>query len=87
MKKLLLILPFIVLNLICLAKDEKGYLAEGMYVQYISMNGIEMAKQTMGKDVGIIHDIFFKSYSIMLTDEEGLSKTMKLSYYYTKGLD
>ena len=56
------------------------YKAEGIYFIQLDKTGKEIARKPEGQDVSVHYDIFFKSYDIFYTDEDGATSILKLDY-------
>lgn len=62
------------------ANNKIEYTARGIYMISNNKSGAEELRKPMGKDVYVSYDIFFKSYSIIYTDENGAGAPFNLSY-------
>ena len=56
------------------------YVASGIYLVFTDKAGVEEARKPMGKNVSISYDKFFKSYTIIYTDENGYATPLSLKY-------
>ncbi len=81
MKKItLIIFCFFALNMSS-QNDKTAYKASGIYVHYFSSNPSKLLTTVpVGKNVELIYDSFFKTWTIRYDDKDGQRIPMKLSF-------
>lgn len=79
-----LLLFFILLSSSVFSQEKITYKSQGLYCHYCNpLNDSIISTLAIGKNVKVVHDLFFKSWRITFIDENDTPQNIRLKYIST----